>query len=106
MCGDFHIKFGTSSTSSCASNASPLVFSLEKISRHWIAKIVLGGQITCFSRGTLKTRPEKGKIQLSKLAVLMLLHLKITAREKFYLENAVTLSVKLKVQYCPVKACN
>lgn len=81
MCGAVHIKLETSSTSSCASNASSLVFSLEKISRHWIAKIVLGGQITCLSRGTLKTRPEKGKIQLSQLAVLMLLHITITERE-------------------------
>ena len=76
MCGPVHIKLGTSLTSSCMSNASPLllplVFSLEKISRHWITKIVLGGQITCLSRRTLKTRPGKETIELLELAVLML----------------------------------
>lgn len=74
MCSAVHIKLGTSLTSSCASSASPFVFSLEKISRHRIAEIVLGGQITCLSRSTLKTRPGKGKSELLEFAALMLTH--------------------------------
>lgn len=62
MCSALHIKLETSLTSSCASSALPFMFSLEKISRHWIAKVVLGDQITRLSRTTLKTRPGKVKI--------------------------------------------
>lgn len=65
MCSALHIKLETSLTSSCASSALPFMFSLEKISRHWIAKVVLGDQITRLSRTTLKTRPGKVKIFFS-----------------------------------------
>ena len=65
MCSALHIKLETSLTSFCASSTSPFMFSLEEISRHWIAKIVFGGQITGLTRSALKTRPGKVKSDFS-----------------------------------------